>query len=76
MSEIPEQHHWNLRDWESATTADPYYWVGEQPDSGATQLYLVQKAWSGGETIMAQKCYLHHAIEIVDALRRTTWRPR
>lgn len=47
----------------------PYCWLAEQPDCGATQLYMVCMSWGWGQTILAEKCYAKYGKLIVDALR-------
>lgn len=46
------------------------YWLSPQADwNGATPLFMVHAGWSGGETIIAERCYAKHGRAIVDALR-------
>lgn len=72
MTEIPEIYQWKLSDWNKVSDGQPYYWIGEDPLSKATPLYTVDKAWLGGQTTIAMRCYLPYAIEIVNALRAVT----
>ena len=67
---LPASHTWQLSGWQQASDQHPYYWItADATWTGATPLWMVSKAWGGGEAIIAQRCYLHYAIEIVDALR-------
>lgn len=52
------------------TSNETLYWIVQHGLASATPLYMVIKRSPGMQEILAEKCYLGHAIEIVDALRR------
>lgn len=65
-STIPAGYGWPGPD---APTTEWRYWLTEQPDSGATQLYMVIADGRGEQHIAAERCYLSWGMTIVDALR-------
>lgn len=68
--EPPEGYQWPGADV-IAASKDTVYWLSEQADwTGATPLFMVMMADGDGQHIVAEKCYLKHAMVIVSALRR------
>lgn len=71
MSNIPTDYQWP-GEAALASTTEWRYWLSEQPDCGATQLYMVIAAGRGEQHIAAERTYLHWAMRIVDGLRATS----
>lgn len=70
MTKIPEPYRRPAhRDLADQVTA---YWIDEYDHHSATALYSVGGVDGDGYHIIAEKCYLHWAVRIVDALRATT----
>lgn len=58
--------------WQQSKRGDDgtYYYLAEQPNYyGATALFMVMEYSPGHITPIAEKCYLNHGVEIIDALR-------
>lgn len=58
--------------WQQSKRGDDgsYYYLAEQPNYyGATALFMVMQYKPGSITPIAEKCYINHGVEIVDALR-------
>lgn len=54
----------------TASSRATEYYLTDQPNYyGATPLFLVMEKKPGSLKIIAEKCYLNHGVEIVDALR-------
>jgi hypothetical protein len=68
VAEIPAGYAWPGERVLASTTAW-HYWLSEQPDCGATQLYMVIADGKGEQHIAAERCYLYWGQRIVDALR-------
>lgn len=69
MTNIPEDYRWPGADVVAETTH--CYWITEYDNRTATQVYTVIGTNGDGQHIIAEKCYLHWAIRIVDGLRAT-----
>jgi hypothetical protein len=64
----PDGYEWPGSD--ALNVPGAHYWIEPQSSwTGATPLFMVMKAWVGGQTIIAERCYRTYAAEIVDALR-------
>jgi len=68
MSKIPPEYQWPGAQV-LASASGWHYWLTEQDDGKATQLYMVIADGNGEQHIAAQECYLHWGQRIVDALR-------
>lgn len=70
MSKIPEEYR---RPDQSVIAAQATtYWIVEYDNQPGTQIYMVIGVDGDGQHIIAEKCYLHWAIRIVDGLRGQT----
>lgn len=70
MTRIPEDYRRPSGDVIAERTRS--YWITEFDHREATQVYTVVGVDGDGQHIIAEKCYLHWAVRIVDGLRATT----
>jgi len=70
MTKIPEDY----RRPASAVIAarETCYWIVEFDNQPGTTVYTVSGVDGDGQHIIAERCYLHWALRIVDGLRATT----
>lgn len=69
VTKIPEGYRWPGADVVADATHS--YWIVEF-NNRQTALYTVIGVDGDGQHIIAEKCYLHWALRIVDGLRATT----
>jgi hypothetical protein len=70
MTKIPESYRRPAQAILAARTE--CYWIVEHDNQPGTQVYTVSGVNADGQHIIAEKCYLHWAVRIVDGLRATT----
>lgn len=67
---VPVEYEWPGAD-AIADSSTRLYWISQQADwTGATPQFMVMMADGDGQHIIAERCYRHHAVMIVDALRQ------